>query len=266
MKNSRKPLIIVSMALLLAVVLAMGGVTFAKYISTTNTDTNEARVAKWGFTLEYEAATMFGPEYDWNDSSSAVVDEEDGTLVVAVDAANLVAPGTSGSMSFTIGGTAEVWSQFYVTVLGQEVSLEGGDLADTYYPMDWTLEHDGTKLVTDGRLADVLDAIKDLDLVTVDANDDTADILGTYTISWKWDFEQGDEADLSEHIDTFANDKYDTILGQIAANNTQVPDVADGQDEWDANLNVDLYIGITVAQIQEEVTTPTADPTYPVAP
>lgn len=252
MKNSRKPLIIVSMALLLAVVLAMGGVTFAKYISTTNTGTNEARVAKWGFTLEYEAATMFGPEYDWNDSSSAVVDEEDGTLVVAVDAANLVAPGTSGSMSFTIGGTAEVLSQFYVTATGADVALKK-DGTEVYSPITWTLVHkkvDNSEVVevNNGTIEAVLEKINALNLTVVEANSAAADILGTYTISWQWDFEEGATTDASSHIDTYANDAYDTILGQIAANNAQTP------AGYTADLGVSIYVDITVAQIQEAVT------------
>ena len=269
MKNTRKPLIIVSMALLLAVVLAMGGVTFAKYISTTNTGSNTATVAAWGFTLSTEYGDMFGPTYDWNDADPAVVVDADnaGTLVVKAStntADNLVAPGTSGSMSFTIGGTAEVRSQFYVEVAGQEVSLAGGDLTETYYPMDWTLKHGDTVIVADGRLADVLAKIKeiDLDIYAANATANTAgkDIRGTYTISWRWDFEQGDNDVINnDSINTYANDKWDTILGQYAANNAQKP------ADYTANLDVDLYIAVTVAQIQDDNAPATVDPTvYPV--
>ena len=272
MKNSRKPLIIVSMALLLAVVLAMGGVTFAKYISTTNTGSNTAKVAAWGFTLSTEYGDMFGPTYDWNTATPAVVVDADdaGSLVVKAStntADNLVAPGTSGSMSFTIGGTAEVRSQFYVAVAGQEVSLTGGDLnTDVYYPIDWTLTHNGTALVTDGRLSEVLAEIKKIDLdiyaANAEANTDAKDIRGEYVISWRWDFEQGtNDAVANDLIDTYTNDKWDTILGQTAAGNAQLP------AGYTANLNVDLYIAITVAQIQDDNAPATVDPTtYPVAP
>ena len=63
-KKQKRTATIASMAALLAVVLGMGGQTFAKYITTTQTETHTAVVAKWGFVLQQKSSTpLFKDNY-----------------------------------------------------------------------------------------------------------------------------------------------------------------------------------------------------------
>ena len=61
-KNIR-PFIITAMVALIALVVGMGGYTFAKYFTSTGTHSNQATVAKWGFVLSANATNLFGEEY-----------------------------------------------------------------------------------------------------------------------------------------------------------------------------------------------------------
>ena len=54
-KKQKRTATIASMAALLAVVLGMGGQTFAKYTTTTKTESNTAVVAKWGVVIKADA-------------------------------------------------------------------------------------------------------------------------------------------------------------------------------------------------------------------
>ena len=50
-KKQKRTATIASMAALLAVVLGMGGQTFAKYVTTNRAEAEQATVAKWGVVI-----------------------------------------------------------------------------------------------------------------------------------------------------------------------------------------------------------------------
>ena len=116
--------------------------TFAKYSTTGQVAATEARVAKWGITVNADATNkLFGIEYGAN-AESLYVDSEDDALVVA--------PGTTGSApSFTIGGTAEVDVNVTATA-NVELANWYTDTTDTntlYCPLVVTVA--GTELTID---------------------------------------------------------------------------------------------------------------------
>lgn len=228
MKNTRRPLIILAMALLLTVVMVMSCVTFAKYIISTNEHTNSAKVAKWGWTVSADASNLFGEKYAAGDGTLSVVANE-GTLVVsATPGTNVVAPGTTGSMTFSIDGQAEVRSQITVTASGTEIALKRGEDV-VYSPVKWTLTKDGEAV--DGcqntSLATIIAHIDAFD-ETVAANTVSAH-AGTYTLTWAWEWND-------------ANNLNDTRLGQIA----QGTEVAG----YTADLTTSVAITITIEQVQ----------------
>ena len=87
-KKQKRTATIASMAALLAVVLGMGGQTFAKYITTQET-ADTATVAKWGLTAQIDASTMFGSAYAniWNGE----VGNDDASILTELDKANQTA-------------------------------------------------------------------------------------------------------------------------------------------------------------------------------
>ncbi|MBQ3081394.1 MAG: hypothetical protein IJC01_03905 [Clostridia bacterium] len=153
MKNmKRKALIVAVMALLLVAILAMSVSTFAKYTTSTSINSNSAAVAKWGFAASIQADDMFADAYGAQTANLAskatwVADSNDaGTLSVKANSegTEVVAPGTKGSMTFSITGEAEVLAQITVKVdASSDVYLTKTDGNKTYNPIKWTLKKDG---------------------------------------------------------------------------------------------------------------------------
>lgn len=260
MKNTRKPLIIVSMALLLAVVLAMGGVTFAKYISTTGTRTNQANVAAWGFTMEVDATNLFNNNYKNGEAGAETLSvvAEDGKIIVSANAdTNIVAPGSTGYMEFSIHGTSEVPAHLTIDSDYKDIVLkETGE--EDYHPVKWTLTKDNAVV---GSLQDVtLEAIETY-IENMDekiAPNTEYSLDGDYKLTWKWDFSTDAETDAK-----------DTALGMFIANTKYVEEatgvsdssaddfdiVAGGTDAKYAGTTTEIMfkMTITIVQIQEEV-------------
>ena len=138
-KETKKKLGIaaVSAALILAVG-ATAGSTLAKYITTAEGTATQATVAKWGYTITANTSNMFGQYYG---SSGTVITSDSNSIVAGANAGtNVVAPGTNGSMSLTISGSAEVNAK--LTIDMQEFSsiwLTKSDDSSTYSPITWTV-------------------------------------------------------------------------------------------------------------------------------
>lgn len=235
MKNKRSLFIVVAMVLLLAVVIGMGGTTFAKYITTDSRAAQSARVAKWGFDVEIsDTDKLFGPQY----LESGVIDAAGKAIVAANGTSNVVAPGSKGSLSFSINGNAEVASKITIDLAStKDVHLNG-----TYYPLKWTLKHastaGGAKDVIDGMANKKLSEIQTYlnRVVEVPANE-TVDFVGYYELSYVWDFDVDP--------DTTTVDLQDTQLAKFA-------DQAAAEDAG-SSITVDVALTITVEQIQEDV-------------
>ncbi len=238
-KKAKKSILLAVIMALLIGVIAFGSFTFAKYVTSETTGSKSARVAKWGFTISLEADDLFGDAY----SRYTKVSHDANSVDVKADTAgeDLVAPGTSGSMKFSIGGTAQVLSKLTIERMGQikDIVLTHGtgDGASAYYPVKWTLKKDGEALITDGRLRDIVSEIESYSEDAIEINKPLAH-AGTYTIEWRWEFSGDDET----------NQK-DTILGQIA-NGTEV-------ENYTATTDVMFNLKITIEQIQAPAKTPT---------
>lgn len=196
----------IASVLLVAVILttcAISG-TYAKY-TTANTNSNTARVAKFGVEVEANGST-FANEYVTNDSNVV------GTIAKSVvSTENVVAPGTSGAMAaFTITGTPEVAVKVAFTgtlELGEKWVDESGHY---YCPIE----------ITVGGMTFKGKDYTSADLFETAVNDKIAGYTNNYeagtdlntgavsnnapAISWKWAFEGN-------------SDDNDTYLGKQAA-------------------------------------------------
>jgi hypothetical protein len=227
--KKRSLFIVVAMVLLLAVVLGMGGATFAKYYSDLSIAPQSATVAKWGYIINVTDGVLFGTEYDVDGTV-----QDGGLAIVSNSSSNVLAPGANDSMTFTLSGTAEVMSEFSITATGTDISLAKNGM-DTYYPLEWTVTKDGVDVVAPGStLADVLAYFNANTFDEAVAANDTPDLNGTYVISYEWPFE----------VDTTTNG-YDTLLGQKAAN------VAISSD-YTANIEASFGLTITVTQVEPD--------------
>ena len=201
-KRNTRSIVIVGLLLLLVAVIGFGGYTLSKYVTKKSGD-GSATVAKWGFTVDADASELFGKQY----KKGVIV--EAGTEGIDVSAStdnNLVAPGTTGSMTFSVKGTAEVLAQIKIELkVTSDVVLKytKGDVAqDDYHPIKWTLKQGETVLVNGGTLADVATALNK----TEEYQPNAKAINEEYTLSWAWAFSVDDE-----------KDALDTLLGMYVA-------------------------------------------------
>ncbi len=263
-KDNRKSIFVIGLLLLLVAVIGFGGYTLSKYV-TEKKETGSASVAKWGFTVNSNSENLFGPDYKYDTSKSNSVKNNTAGATLTVSAstptsgtrANLVAPGTTGSMTFEIGGTAEVKATVavemrditdvvlkYKTTANEPTALE-------YNPVKWTLKKlnatstyevvqnaDGKSLenVTLAEIATELNTYG----ATVDANGTYAH-AGSYTIEWVWAF---DGTAANAHAD-----KLDTLLGWIA-NGTNIPDGYGFTVETGTNTSIGFTLNISVTQVK----------------
>lgn len=243
-KNARSALI-VGLLLLLVAVIGFGGYTLSKYVTSKN-NSGSANVAKWGFTVEADANGLFGKNYKFDTNESVVTEDTASLTVSASDSkAKVVAPGTTGSMTFSIAGSAEVLSQVKVEmVVASDVALKytaNGAAAETYNPVKWTLKKDGVA-VTGAENVTLATIASKLNSVETCAPNATAKAAGEYTLSWAWDFDANG---------TGTNDALDTLLGMYAANNAATTNgdyavVADG-----TSTTVAFTLNVSVTQLKE---------------
>lgn len=202
-------------ALVLITSCFVGG-TFAKYVTTGNGH-ESARVAKFGVTMSVANDTAFKKTYATDNSSVST------TITNSVDSnghENLVAPGTKGSnfVVLSISGKPEVAVNVKIEASGTDVFLNAGEYPDLttaadgdkfklttdYYPITYTLTKTGERTpVKEGKLNAIIEYLNDRS-GNYEANTDLSQVFGTYTLSWEWKFEGG-------------NDKADTLLGAITA-------------------------------------------------
>lgn len=241
--------------------------TYAKYVTSDNAE-DSARVAKFGVTVT-AAGSLFDKTYLSADENSPGGDTTDAAVLSVVSSAKfndsgeqvesdkLVAPGTKNTegITFTIAGTPEVDVRLDVVVDDdsfKEIFLKSGTYPDMttgkvddkfdntadYYPVKLTLTQDngdGTSTLVDGgKLSDVEDALEGLTNNSIDANTDLASEIGTLNLTWEWDFE--------------GNDKADTLLGDLAAGTTLVPDTT-LIPNTDYCLDESIKISISVTQL-----------------
>lgn len=231
-KTRKKSVILAAIVLLLIAVIALGATTYAKYITSANT-TAQATVAKWGFTVTANANDFFSDAYNKGEHVDATAE---GTAVDVKASGLTVAPGTSGSMTVTLNGSAEVKAQLKVTVKAEDVSLTYQDeegQTQTYNPIVWTVKKGETEVLSNTTLDAALKALEGIQ-TTYEVGDQVDN--EEYTISWAWAFDG-------------QNDEYDTILGQFADKQ-----VADGQevDGYTAVYKLSFNLTVSIEQIQNK--------------
>ena len=238
-KKQKRTATIASMAALLAVVLGMGGQTFAKYITTMPAATQQATVAKWGFVITSNIDNMFGKTYGnvVTDKYVEVNTNDEGTVVKA--ASNTLAPGTKGEMTFDFTGSAEVLAKAEITATGTNIVLVDKvanplDGTGYYYPIQWTLKDNGTPVdftsasTSVDPLVDICEYFNSLSSAKIE--------VGTtynhhFVLSWQWPFE--------------GNDVKDTALGMYANDGT-----LDNTKYASAAVNFSFTLNATIEQIQ----------------
>ena len=243
-KNSnKKSVFVIALLLLLVAVIGFGGYTMSKYISSKS-DNGTASVAKWGFTVNADATKVFGSNYEKAGGvSSTVTDKTDATkLTVKASVADskVVAPGTTGSMTFGFGGTSEVLAEFTFDLKVTDISLAytKGGVDGTYSPIKWTLNDGATNVVDGGTIEAVKGALNKK--ATLNPGDTLEE--KSYTLTWVWDFETSDASKKTEY------NMLDTYLGKLANGYTEA--AYEGYAKTDANTTLSLELNISVVQLQ----------------
>lgn len=237
-KDNRKSIFVIALLLLLVAVIGFGGYTMSKYISSKQEE-GKANVAKWGFTVSTDTTKLFGKNYVAGVVSNTTADAA--TLSAkATGTYNVVAPGHSGSMTFTIAGSAEVKAQVKISVTDgyKDIVLEykKGETAGTYNPVVWTLTKKGvTDPIAKGTLKNIVEKLP----ATATYNVGDAAINDEYTISWAWVFENADNAD---------SDALDTLLGWTASE-TPIPTDYGFTVEKGTNTSIAFTLNISVEQV-----------------
>lgn len=244
-RKSKKILMVAAIALMVALVAAMGTMTYSRYVMSSEEEVSQATAAKWGFALSADTEDFLGKEYKLDGGSAKPVAEGNGVAVVAENI--VVAPGTSGSMTITISGTAEVRAQFTLGIKAGYTEISATpDGGVAYKPVKWTLvKNDGTpSTLVDGSVnfADVATAIATNN--TIEANEPCST---TYTLSWAWALETG--ADAAEKA---ANNKHDTAIGMFSNGSTlEAIKTAIGNEYSAISKSFSFTLTASIEQIQE---------------
>lgn len=212
--------------------------TYAKYI-TTGSSSDSARVAKWGVTVNAAAEGAFGTKYETDDTNTTFKFTGAHSVEAATDDNNnqddVVAPGTSGDINFSIAGTTEVATNVDVSfgdismitlpadkvVITEATDEEEAIFNEIYNPIKWTLKLSNEEVEDSEDWEDVaVVAVNGSELkgVTLEAiqsyfedveaddknfapNTDLAEAFGYYRLSWEWAYE-GSETGV-DIMDTF---------------------------------------------------------------
>lgn len=250
-KNNKKKVAIVGLLLALVMLLSFGGYTFSKYV-TSGKGSGTANVAKWGYTASVNTTNLFGKEYKFATTNVSTVGGT-GTINVKADTTNernLVAPGTAGSMTFTIGGTAEVRALLSMgidTHTYKDVVLKikkTGDSAYTEYrPVKWTLKKGETPVAENVTLEKIAETIHK-DEINKEYAPNEKLTSTTYELSWAWAFHN----DTGEVLD-LSFDQADTILGQMANGGTEYIPTGYEIDAEHSSTELAFTFTIQVSQI-----------------
>ena len=254
--KSKKLITVLAMLLMVATVVGMGTMTYSRYVTSKGMDTPEsATVADWGYVLTINSENLFGEQYEDNAvNESFVATTTDKIDVKTAGAVDIVAPGTSGSMTITISGNAEVLAEFAIAVVEdatKDVALvykeSDAGAESTYNPIKWTLSKNGTTVGTaNTTLANIVSFLQGQGS-KIEAGTSIAETV--YTLSWAWDI----NASMDVSDDT--NEK-DTALGMLAAGKTaeQIKNatgliVVTGEGK--TNTTFSVQISASIIQIQD---------------
>lgn len=233
--NKKKFVMITAMFLMIALVVGMGAMTYARYTTTENTEKQSATAAKWGVVINVNATELFGKEYE----NKVIVESNANNDIITAGEKAVVAPGSSGSMTITIDGLTEVRAKLSFT----EVVTTSDIYLDEYYPVKWTLTKNGNKLVDGVKLSEVMTALSNA-TYTYAANTTIDD---EYTISWVWELDTGATAD-----EIAENSVKDTAIGMLAnGESIDAVNTALSTGYTDSSHTISFQLKVTVEQTQE---------------
>lgn len=214
--KNKKTVLIIAIALLLVLALTLGGFTFASYISK-GSGTDSATVAKWGFVVKADAGNIFSADYTKGEGEFAEA-VGTGTGVAVKAAANAVAPGTTGSFTFEISGTAEVKADVSVALTGADIVLKAaaGGETYTYNPIKFSLQKDSAAATENLSFSELQGKLAELNEEV--AAGGTYSKAGKYTVTWEWAFDNSEVSVQPNDGEGTAltGDECDTILGMYA--------------------------------------------------
>lgn len=216
-KNNRKTAVIVMLLIALIALMCFGGYTFSKYV-TSGKGSGTAKVAKWGYTASVDTTKLFGETYKLASTSVNTVGGT-GAINVKADTAGkkIVAPGTAGSMTFTVGGKAEVRALISTGLqktndVVLKIKKTGETAYTDYRPVKWTLKKGETMVAENVTFETIQGVIATEASINKEIAPNEELDSTTYELSWAWVFENNGETVLDLSID-----QVDTILGQMAA-------------------------------------------------
>jgi hypothetical protein len=237
-KKQKRTATIASMAALLAVVLGMGGQTFAKYITTNTVEADKAVVAKWGYVIQatsdnskFAEQTAFKTSYN----SNAILSSDTNVSVVA--------PGASGEVSIYVTGSPEVKSKLEFTF-----KCDVDVFVDSYYPIVWSItgtytteaDTDETIEVNGLKASEIQNKLNTYG-ATFAAN---TSVVTSIKLSWAWAFGAEDNK-------VSGNDFDDTRLGDLATlTDEQYKTKYDVTSLPDHSTEIIYSFGATVYQVK----------------
>ena len=262
--KSKKLITVLAMLLMVATVVGMGTMTYSRYVTQAGmTAPEQATVADWGYVLTINSQNLFGKQYEGNvinESFAATEDDKIDVMVVGEAKGKIIAPGTSGSMTITVSGNAEVLAQLAITVAdtSKDVALvykeSDAGAVKTYNPIKWTLtkkvgEDDAEPVGTaNTTLANIVSSLQGQG-GKIEAG--TTIETTVYTLSWAWDINESTAADN-------ATNKMDTALGMKAAGKTDTEIktatgliLATDAEGNATNLILSVQISASIIQIQD---------------
>ncbi len=253
--------------ILVLVTTCIIGATFAKY-TTTGTANDMARVAKWGVSINMSTDDdngIFKTTYATDDENVKTTINNSVVAVTKTDNTQdkVVAPGTTGSTTFTISGTPEVAFKLTAGVdivstikvtKDADCTMGSGKFEKTevkvqptvdYEPIKFKIEKKGADgsfqpLKTDaatGEISDTgTDAAENLSLAQLEAaleslsvvHEANSNVNEEYKITWTWPFETSFNSWKNDegYKSSYANaDVLDTYLGNEATMQTEQFDI-----------------------------------------
>lgn len=248
MKKFRKPLVIVAMVLMVALVCGMGAMTYSKYISSAESNNNTATAAKWGFVVTANANNLFSTDYTLGGGATHATKVADNG--VAVNATNItLAPGTSGYLIINVEGKAEVRARLSIDInITKELGYDNGGTGD-YFPIKWAFTASADTPTSGWKSSGELGT----SLVGADIEAGVTPAQTAYYLHWCWDFETG-----ANDGEKATNNRHDTIIGAKANNSSLIevnkvlgaaPTTQDELDKYSETLT--FSVSATIEQIQQ---------------
>ncbi len=215
-KNNKKSAVIIVLLLALTSILCFGGYTLSKYV-TSGSKTGTAQVAKWGYTVELDGNNLFGKNYKFDGVVSKTTADSDSLTVKASGDYSVIAPGTTGSLTFKIKGKAEVRALIAMginphnDVILKMKKASGEEIE--YKPVKWTLKKNGVTAAENTSLEAVAFTFHSDSALGVKAPGFELPET-TYELIWAWAF------DGTETFNGVTANELDTILGRCANDNS----------------------------------------------